>query len=82
MMVGCVSGGKRGSWSRRRPPGAGTPADRACLEASMSQSTLPDLNASGTDDASDDDESCLCETTDLGCFRHYDGGSRLEEVED
>jgi len=48
----------------------------------MSQSTLPDLNASGTDDASDDDESCLCETTDLGCFRHYDGGSRLEEVED
>jgi len=54
----------------------------------MSQSTLPDLNESGTDDASDDDQNdeidieCACELGAPGCFEHYEGGSRLEEDND
>jgi len=48
----------------------------------MSQSTLPGLEASDTDDASDDDIECACELGAPGCWDHYQGGSRLKEAKD
>jgi len=40
--------------------------------------TQPQLE-NGTDDQSQDanDDECLCATTDLGCFEHFQGGPSL-----
>jgi len=38
----------------------------------MMQLELPELEDSGMDDA---DDECLCDTTELGCFEHFEGSN-------